>query len=58
MKPPNTKEDAQRLLEIPHCETQEVITEPIMLFLDIDNSCMEVVKQSCGTYAKREFKGW
>ena len=56
MTPPKTREEAQRLLEVPHCATQVVIDEPIMLFLDVDNACMEIVRQSDGKHAKREYK--
>ena len=56
MTPPKTREEAQRLLEVPHCATQVVVDEPIMLFLDVDNACMEIVRQSDGKHAKREYK--
>ena len=56
MKPSN-REDAQRLLEVPHCPSQVVVTEPIWLFLDLDNTCMEIVSTNDGTeFAKREYK--
>ena len=56
MKPTN-REEAQRLLEVPHCPSQVVVTEPIWLFLDADNTCMEIVSTHEGTeFAKREYK--
>ena len=56
MKPTN-REEAQRLLEVPHCPSQVVVTEPIWLFLDKDNTCMEIVSTHEGTeFAKREYK--
>lgn len=53
---PQNIEEAQRLLEVPHCASQVLIEEPIMLFLDADGAAMEIVQQTDGSYAKRGFK--
>ena len=56
MGQPTNREEAQRLLEVPHCSSQVVVTEPIWLFLDVDNTCMEIVKTKEAEFAKREYK--
>ena len=56
MKQPINHEECKRLLEVPHCASQVVVTEGLMLFLEIDNTVMEVVITKEGEFAKRELK--
>lgn len=58
MAQPTNHEECTRMLEVPFCESQVVVSEGDELrdFLDIDNRWMQVVRTKAGEFAKREAK--